>query len=103
VIEETPEEKREVIKRDLPKTEKVKPTHKETEVRYEVGRRPKQQGKEDGVKVGRLDVSEYPEQPMEFEPLKERTTNIERMGKDRQVSLIKLNTNLRAIQDQNPS
>ena len=94
VIQETPEEKREVIKRDLLKRDDVKPTRKDTEVRYEVGRRPKQQGKEDVVKVGKLDVSEYHEQPMEFERSKEKTTNFERMGKDRKVGLITLNTNL---------
>ena len=94
VIEETPEEKREVIKRDLLKREEVKPTRKDTEVCYEVERRPKQPGREDVAKVGRLHVQEYHEQPMEFERLKEKTTNIERMGKDRKVSLITLNTNL---------
>ena len=94
VIEETPEEKREVIKRDVIKRDEVKPKRKDTQVRDELDRRPEQQGKEDVVTVGKLDFSEYHEKPIEFEPLKERTTNIERMGKDRKVSLITLNTNL---------
>ena len=88
VIEETPEEKREITKRDVTKRDEVKPKHTDTKVRYEVERRLKSQEKQDAVKVGRLDVQEYHERPMEFERLKEKTTNIERMGKDRKVSLI---------------
>ena len=94
MIEETPEEKREVIEREVIKRDEVNLKRKDTEVRYEIDRRLNSQEKQDAVKVGRLDVSDYHQQAMKFEPLKERTTNIERMGKDRKVSLNKLNTNL---------
>ena len=85
VIEQIPEEKEEVTRRDVIKTDEVKPRHKDTEVRYEVERRPKQQ-KEDVVKVGRLDVTDYHKETMEFEPTKEKTTYTETLGKERQVS-----------------
>ena len=85
VIEETPEEKVEVTRRDVFKRDEVKPRHKDTEVRYEVERRPKQQ-KEDVVKVGRLDVTDYHKETMEFEPAKEKTTYTETLGKERKVS-----------------
>ena len=85
VIEETPEEKEEVTRRDVLKRDEVKPRHKDTEVRYEVERRPKQQ-KEDVVKVGRLDVTDYHKETMEFEPTKEKPTYTETLGKERKVS-----------------
>ena len=85
-IEETPEEK-EVIKRDVPRRDVVKPRYKDTETRYEVERRPKSQGKDDVVKVGRLDVTDYHKKTTESEPIKEKTTYPERLGKDRQVCL----------------
>ena len=85
VIEETPEEKVEVTRRDVLKRDEVKPKNKDTEVCYEVERRPKQQ-KEDVVKVGRLDVTDYHKETMEFEPTKEKTTYTETLGKQRKVS-----------------
>ena len=85
VIEQIPEEKEEVTRRDVIKTDEVKPRYKDTEVRYEVERRPKQQ-KEDVVKVGRLDITDYHKETMEFEPTKEKTTYTEILGKERQVS-----------------
>ena len=85
VIEETPEEKEEVTRHEVFKIDEVKPRHKDTEVRYEVERRPKQQ-KEDVVKVGRLDVTDYHKETMEFEPTKEKTTFIETIQKQRKVS-----------------
>ena len=86
MIEETPEEKEEVTRREVFTRDEVKPRHKDTEVRYEVERRPKQQ-KEDVVKVGRLDVTDYHKETMEFEPTKEKTTYTETLGKERKVSL----------------
>ena len=85
VIEETPEEKEEVTRRDVIKRDEVKPRHKDTEMRYEVERRPKQQ-KEDVVKVGRLDVTDYHKETMEFEPTREKKTYTETLGKGRKVS-----------------
>ena len=85
VIEETPEEKEEVTRREVFKRDEVKPRHKDTEVRYEVERRPKQQ-KEDVVKVGRLDVTDYHKETMELEPTKEKTTYTETLGKEPKVS-----------------
>ena len=85
VIEETPEEKVEVTRRDVLKRDEVKPRHKDTEVRYEVERRPKQQ-KEDVVKVGRLDVTDYHKETMQLEPTKEKTTYTETLRKERKVS-----------------
>ena len=85
VIDETPEEKEEVTRRDVLKRDEVKPRHKDTEVRYEVERRPKQQ-KEDVVKVGRLDVTDYHKETTKFEPTKEKTTYTETLGKERKVS-----------------
>ena len=85
VIEETPEKKEEVTRRDILKRDEVKPRHKDTEVRYEVERRPKQQ-KEDVVKVERLDVTDYHKETMEFEPTKEKTTYTETIRKQRKVS-----------------
>jgi hypothetical protein len=89
VIEETPEEKEEVIKRDVPKRDEVKPKDKDTEVRYEVERRPNSLEKTDVIKVGRLDVTDYQKKTMGSEQLTERTTNMESLGKDLRVSHIK--------------
>ena len=98
-IEETPEEKQEVIKRDVLKRDEVRPRYKDTEARYEVERRPKSQGKEDVVEVGRLDVTDYQKKTMEFEPEKEKTTYTERLGKKPKVCLLKCKLSSKAYQE----
>ena len=93
VIDETPEEKEEVIKRDVPKRDEVKPKYKHTETRYGVERRPVRKEKDDIVEVGRLDVTDYQKKTMEFEPEKEKTTHTERLGKKPKVCFSKYNFN----------
>ena len=87
VIEETPEEKEELIRRDVIKRDEVKQRHKDTDERYEVERRRRPQRREDVVKVGRMDVTDYQERTVESETMKERETSSERLRRDRKVCL----------------
>ena len=85
VIEEIPEEMGETTKRDMAKRDEVKPRQKDMETRYEIERGPKPQ-KEEIVKVGKLDVTDYEKTSRASELVEERlTTSAERMPKDRQV------------------
>ena len=86
VIEEVPEEKEEVTKRDVFKKDEVKPRHEGKETRYEVERAPRTRVKEEVVKVGRLDITDYEEAQRESERVEQRKTHIERLKKDQKVA-----------------
>jgi hypothetical protein len=83
IVKETPEEKQQVIKRDVLKSDEVKPRYKETEVRYETERLSKPRGKEDVVTVGGLDVTEYHKKTTESERVKHRKTYPETLRKQK--------------------
>ena len=88
VIEEIPEEKEEMTKRDVVKRDEVKPRREDMETRYEVEKIPRKQVQEDMVKVGRLDVTDYEKKTREFEREERTTTYTERLEKDRKVMII---------------
>ena len=85
VIEETPEENKELTKRDVHKTDKMKTKHEDTKT-YQVRRDPKPQVKEDVVKVGRLDITDYEKISRDSERVEERTTYTERLGNLQRVT-----------------
>ena len=86
MIEEIPEEKEEVTKRDVIKKDEVKQRREDMETRYQVERGPKRQVKEEIIKVGKFDVRDYEKTPMVCERVEERTTTYtDRMQKDREV------------------
>ena len=85
VIEEIPEEKEEVIKRDDFKRDEVKPRdEKDTKTLYRVGKDAKQHVKEDVIEVGKLDVTDYEKTQKEPQRVRERTT----LEKEEKVKLI---------------
>jgi hypothetical protein len=86
VIEEIPEEKEEVTKHDVLKRDEVKRRHEDMETRYQVERGPKPQVKEEIIKVGKLDVTDYEKKQREFETVEESATYTDRMQKDRKVT-----------------
>ncbi len=89
VIEEVPEEKEEVTKREVVKRDEVKPKRDDMETRYEVQKVPRKQVQDDVVKVGRLDITDYEKTAREPERVEERTTTFTRkLEKDRKVTLI---------------
>ena len=82
VIEEIPEEKEEVTKPDVVKRDEIRTRREDIDTHYEIEEVPTKQVKEDVVKVGRLDITDYEKAPRE-----ERiTTYTERLGKDRKVN-----------------
>ena len=85
VIDEIPEEKEEVMKPDAVKRDEIQRSRREdVDTRYEVS---KKQVKEDVVKVGRLDITDYEKTPRESQQVDERiTTHTEGLGRDRKVS-----------------
>ena len=80
VIEETPEEKQEVIRRDIVKRDEVVAKHKDREARYEVKRQQQQKTKEDVVKMGRLEITDLESRKIEKTPW-EKTETVERPRK----------------------
>jgi len=85
VIEEIPEEKEEVIKRDDFKRDEVKPRdEKDTKTLYQVGKDAKQHVKEDVIEIGELDVTDYKKTQKEPQRVRERTT----LEKEQKVKLI---------------
>jgi hypothetical protein len=89
VIEELPEEKEQLTKRDVVKRDEVKPKRDDMETRYEVQKVPRKQVQEEVVKVGRLDITDYEKTYREPERVEERTTTFTRkFEKDRKVTLI---------------
>ena len=90
VIEELPEEKDQLTKRDIVKRDEVKPKRDDMETRYEVQKVPRKQIQlEEVVKVGRLDITDYEKTQREPERVEERTTTFTRnFEKDRKVTLI---------------
>jgi hypothetical protein len=88
VIEELPEEKEEVTKREAVKRDEVKPKHEDLETHYAVEKAPRKQVQEDVVKVGRLDITDYEKTPSEQERVEERITYTGRLEKDAKVTLI---------------
>ena len=85
VIEEIPEEKKEVTKRDDFKRDEVKPRlDKDTTTLYQVGKDTKQHVKEDVIEVGKLDITDYEKTQKESERVRERTT----LEKEEKVKLI---------------
>ena len=90
VIEELPEEKKQLTKRDVVKRDEVKPKRDDMETRYEVQKVPRKQVQEEVVKVGRLDITDYEKTYREPERVEERTTTFTRkFEKDRKVTLIR--------------
>jgi hypothetical protein len=90
VIEELPEEKEQLTKRDVVKRDEVKPKRDDMETRYEVQKVPRKQVQEEVVKVGRLDITDYEKTYREPERVEERTTTFTRkFEKDRKVTLIR--------------
>lgn len=88
VIEEIPEEKEDIPKRKVTRKQEVKPrsTVVKRPDRPEV---PKTQVKEDVVKVGKLDVDEFKETPLERRRVEERVaTYKERVEGARKVLLM---------------
>ena len=90
VVEERPEEKQEMPKRDVLKRDVVKPRHEDMETRYEAEREtkrgPKAQVREDLVKVGRLDITDYEKVSRDSEQVEKRATHTERLGKLQKVA-----------------
>ncbi len=89
VIEEVPEDKEEVTKRDVVKRDEVQPKREDMETRYEVQKVPKKQVEKEVVKVGRLDITDYQKTQREPDRVEERTTTFTRkFEKDGKVTLI---------------
>ncbi len=89
VIEELPEEKEQVTRRDVVKRDEVKPKRDDMETRYEVKKVPRKQVQEEVVKVGRLDITDYEKTQRELGRMEEKTTTFTRkFEKDRKVTLI---------------
>ena len=89
VIEELPEEKEQLTKRDVVNRDEVKPKRDDMETRYEVKKVPRIQVQEEVVKVGRLDITDYEKTQREPERVQERTATFTRkFEKDRKVTLI---------------
>ena len=66
VIDEIPEGKQPLIKRGIPKRDKVKETRVDVEMCDEVEGRQASHLKEDVVKVGRLNITDYEDTTREF-------------------------------------
>ena len=81
VIEETPEEKLEVLKRDVVKRDEVKPRREDMKSPYEAEKFPGEQVKKEVIKVGKLDVTDYEKTQKDSE-----RTYIERLRNDQKVS-----------------
>ena len=85
VIEEIPEERETVASHDILKKDEVKPKHEDKP--YEVEKVPRTQVKEEVVKVGRLDVTDYEKMQKESQRLEQRKTYFtERTSKDQKVA-----------------
>ena len=86
VIEEIPEETVEVTRRDIVKKDEVEPRRADKETRYEIEQAPRTRAKDEVVKVGRLDITDYEKTQKESEKLEQRkTTDTERLRKDQKV------------------
>ncbi|XP_028404537.1 trichohyalin-like [Dendronephthya gigantea] len=59
VIEEAPEEKEEILKRDVVRTDEVKPRREDMKTPYQAQKVPGVQVKEEVIKIGKLDVTDY--------------------------------------------
>ena len=81
VIEETPEEKEEILKHAVVKRDQVKPRRENMKTPYEAEKFPEEQVKKEVIKVGKLDVTDYEKTQKDSE-----TTYIERLRKDQKVS-----------------
>ena len=78
VIEETPEEKEEIPKRDILKRDEVNRRREAMKTRYE--KAPGVQVKEEVIKVGKLDITDYEDIQKDSEK-----TYIERLRKEQKV------------------
>ena len=88
MIEEIPEEKELLTKYDFRKQDEVKEkTCKEMETYYKVERGPTPKMKEDVVKVGRSNITDYEKEPKESQRLDDRITtwHTEKSEKDQKV------------------
>jgi hypothetical protein len=86
VIEEVPEEKSDVTERGIVKKDEVGQRYADDETRYEIQKASTTRAKEEVVKVGRLDITDYERTQKESEKLEQRkTTYTDRLGKDRKV------------------
>ncbi|XP_028404780.1 glutactin-like [Dendronephthya gigantea] len=77
VIEEAPEEKEEILKRDVVKRDEVKPRREDMKTPYEAEKVPGVQMREEIIKVGKLDVTNYEKTQKDSE-----RTYVERLRKD---------------------
>lgn len=85
VIEEIPEEREKVASHDILKKDEVKPKHEDKP--YEVEKVPRAQVKEEVIKVGRLDITDYEKMQKGSERLEQRKTYFtERTSKDQKVA-----------------
>ena len=75
VIEETPEEKEPLRKRDVLRRDEVKETCEEIETHHQNGRIATTELEKDIVKVGRLDVTDYEKTFTESERVDKRVTS----------------------------
>ena len=73
VIEEIPEEKNDVEKHEIVKRDEVKPRHEDMETCYNLDKVRGKQVREDLVKVGKLDFTDYEKTPRESKHGEERT------------------------------
>lgn len=74
LIEEISDQKEEVTQGDVFKRDEVKPRSEKMETSYEIERRPKSQLKEETIKVGKLDVTDYDRTSRVSDRLEERMT-----------------------------
>ncbi|XP_028404778.1 trichohyalin-like [Dendronephthya gigantea] len=77
VIEEAPEEKEEILKRDVVRRDEVKPRREDMKTPYEAEKVPGVQMREEIIRVGKLDVTEYEKTQKDSE-----RTYVERLRKD---------------------
>ena len=85
LIEEISDEK-EVTQGDVVRRDDVKPRSEKMETNYEIKRGPKSQVKEETVKIGKLDVTDYDRTSRVSDRLEERITpSTDRMPKNREV------------------
>ena len=85
LIEEISDEK-EVTQGDVVKRDEVKPRSEKMETSYEIKRGPKSQVKEETVKIGKFDVTDYDRTSQVSDRLEERiTTSTDRMPKNLEV------------------
>ena len=78
VIEEIPEEKEELTKRDIRRRDEVRPRSEEIKTRFEVERGPRPQVREEVIKVGKRDVTDYEKTQREAERVEERIVSTDR-------------------------